>query len=242
MQAIGEQFVTVEDSMSVVHRSRGGKDPAAATLRSEVAIVCGLARTLLGPQHPVCWEMLAGDYDLVREHIAAMVPGWIWSASGPTTRAAWWSAAPGTSGWWPTRRPGSAPRATSRRPTRSSRSAWSRRVRTPRCRNRSWSGWTARGRPELIGRVTAQRRILRLGPDAAVQRVDTLAVEEPLELRVGGRALSVTMRTRATTWSSRTDSCSPRGHRVSRGRRDRPVLPGQRPRRPTDLTTCSTWL
>lgn len=46
-----------------------------------------------------------------------------------------------------------------------------------------------------MGRVTARRRIVRLGPDAAVQRVDALAVEEPLELRVGGRALSVTMRT-----------------------------------------------
>jgi FdhD protein len=46
-----------------------------------------------------------------------------------------------------------------------------------------------------MGRLTARRRIIRLGPDAAVQRVDALAVEEPLELRVGGQALSVTMRT-----------------------------------------------
>jgi FdhD protein len=46
-----------------------------------------------------------------------------------------------------------------------------------------------------MGRLTARRRILRLGPDRAVQRVDALAVEEPLELRVGGQALSVTMRT-----------------------------------------------
>lgn len=46
-----------------------------------------------------------------------------------------------------------------------------------------------------MGRLTARRRIVRLGPDGAVQRVDALAVEEPLELRVGGQALSVTMRT-----------------------------------------------
>jgi len=46
-----------------------------------------------------------------------------------------------------------------------------------------------------MGRLTARRRIIRLGPDAAVGRVDTLAVEEPLELRVDGQALSVTMRT-----------------------------------------------
>ncbi|MDQ3885954.1 MAG: FdhF/YdeP family oxidoreductase, partial [Actinomycetota bacterium] len=75
VQATGEQFVTVEDSMSVVHRSRGSKEPAADTVRSEVAIVCGLARRLLGPAHPVRWEMLAGNYDLIREHIAAVVPG-----------------------------------------------------------------------------------------------------------------------------------------------------------------------
>ena len=46
-----------------------------------------------------------------------------------------------------------------------------------------------------MGRLTARRRIIRLGPDRAVQRVDALAVEEPLELRVGGQSLSVTMRT-----------------------------------------------
>ena len=46
-----------------------------------------------------------------------------------------------------------------------------------------------------MGRVTRLHPVLRIGPDQAVRRSDTLAVEEPLELRVHGRALAVTMRT-----------------------------------------------
>lgn len=46
-----------------------------------------------------------------------------------------------------------------------------------------------------MGRTTARRRVLRLGGPNEVERPDTLVVEEPLEIRVGGRALAVTMRT-----------------------------------------------
>ena len=46
-----------------------------------------------------------------------------------------------------------------------------------------------------MGRLTARRAVVRWDGDAQVRRPDTLAVEEPLELRVGGRALTVTMRT-----------------------------------------------
>ncbi|GGS42086.1 FdhF/YdeP family oxidoreductase [Actinokineospora fastidiosa] len=74
-QASGEQFVTVEDSMSVVHRSRGRLDPASPHLRSEVAIICGLAQALFGPDHPVPWARFVEDYDRVRDHIANVVPG-----------------------------------------------------------------------------------------------------------------------------------------------------------------------
>jgi molybdopterin-dependent oxidoreductase alpha subunit len=69
------QFVTVEDSMSVVHRSRGRLTPASEHLLSEVAILSRLARTLLGPDHPVRWEDFEHDYDVIRDHIAAVVPG-----------------------------------------------------------------------------------------------------------------------------------------------------------------------
>ena len=46
-----------------------------------------------------------------------------------------------------------------------------------------------------MGRTTARRHVLRLGGPAPVERPDTLVVEEPLEIRVGGRPLAVTMRT-----------------------------------------------
>ncbi|MDH6678361.1 FdhD protein [Rhodococcus sp. LBL1] len=46
-----------------------------------------------------------------------------------------------------------------------------------------------------MGRVTARRPVLRITPDGTRRRPDTLAVEEPLEIRLGGRSLTVTMRT-----------------------------------------------
>jgi len=74
VRAAGAQFVTVEDSMSCVHASRGVLEPAGAQLRSEVAIVAGLARATL-PDSPIPWETYAADYRAVREVIAAVVPG-----------------------------------------------------------------------------------------------------------------------------------------------------------------------
>lgn len=70
-----KQVVSVEDSMSMVHLSRGGLTPPGPQVRSEVAIICGLARAVLGPTHPVPWEQFAGDYDAIRDAIAAVVPG-----------------------------------------------------------------------------------------------------------------------------------------------------------------------
>src|SRR5690606_37330212 len=72
-QASGKQFVTVEDSMSVVHRSRGRLRPASKALLSEVSIVCRLARATLGPDHPVPWEKFEADYDTIRDSIARVV-------------------------------------------------------------------------------------------------------------------------------------------------------------------------
>ncbi|WP_439030451.1 FdhF/YdeP family oxidoreductase [Gordonia terrae] len=69
------QLVTVEDSMSMVHLSRGGLTPASKHLRSEVTIVCELAQQLLGPHHPVPWQQFADDYDTIRDSIARTVPG-----------------------------------------------------------------------------------------------------------------------------------------------------------------------
>lgn len=70
-----KQVVSVEDSMSMVHLSRGSLPPPGPEVRSEVAIICALARRLLGPDHPVPWERFAADYDGIRDEIAAVVPG-----------------------------------------------------------------------------------------------------------------------------------------------------------------------
>lgn len=70
-----KQQVSVEDSMSMVHLSRGSLHPPSDQVRSEVAMVCQLARTVLGPDHPVPWEQFNDDYDTIRDAIAAVVPG-----------------------------------------------------------------------------------------------------------------------------------------------------------------------
>ncbi|MBP2474187.1 molybdopterin-dependent oxidoreductase alpha subunit [Crossiella equi] len=69
-----DQFVTVEDSMSSVHRSRGRLKPASPSLLSEVAIICRLARATLGEGHPVPWAEFERDYDRIRDRIANVVP------------------------------------------------------------------------------------------------------------------------------------------------------------------------
>jgi molybdopterin-dependent oxidoreductase alpha subunit len=74
-QATGEQFVTVEDSMGIINPSRGDLAPASELLRSEPAIVCGLARAVLGGKTTVDWEKLQGDYGLIRDHIERVIPG-----------------------------------------------------------------------------------------------------------------------------------------------------------------------
>jgi len=75
VQAGGEQFVTVEDSMSVVHASRGRLEPASAALRSEPAIVAGLAAAALGERGRVPWLELVEDYDRIRKRIERVIPG-----------------------------------------------------------------------------------------------------------------------------------------------------------------------
>ncbi len=70
-----KQQVSVEDSMSMVHLSRGGLKPASEHLRSEVAIVCELALALFGSNHPVPWREFADDYDSIRNSIGRVIPG-----------------------------------------------------------------------------------------------------------------------------------------------------------------------
>ncbi len=74
-QAGGDQFQTVEDSMGVINPTRGNLKPASTHLRSEPAIVAGLAKAVLGPKFPIDWDAYVGDYDLIRDKIEAVVPG-----------------------------------------------------------------------------------------------------------------------------------------------------------------------
>ena len=69
------RFVTVENSMGKVHQSRGRNNPASNQLRSEPEIVGHLAATTLGREHTIPWLTLAGDYDLIREKISAVLKG-----------------------------------------------------------------------------------------------------------------------------------------------------------------------
>ncbi|MEV0081835.1 FdhF/YdeP family oxidoreductase [Saccharopolyspora sp. NPDC050642] len=75
VQAGGEQFVTVEDSMSVVHASRGRLEPASEMLLSEVAILGRLARLTLGSDPDIPWEEFEADYGAIRDRISRVVPG-----------------------------------------------------------------------------------------------------------------------------------------------------------------------
>ncbi|WP_275556688.1 FdhF/YdeP family oxidoreductase [Mixta sp. Marseille-Q2659] len=74
IQATGSQFITVEDSFSMVHASEGVGKPLADTQRSETAIVAGIANAVLS-SFKVDWLALAGDYNKIRDHIAATIPG-----------------------------------------------------------------------------------------------------------------------------------------------------------------------
>ncbi|MFF3741095.1 FdhF/YdeP family oxidoreductase [Streptomyces sp. NPDC002566] len=75
VQASGEQFVTVENSMSEVHTSRGRLRPASPLLLSEVAILSRLARRTLGGESGIPWEEFEADYGAIRDRIARIVPG-----------------------------------------------------------------------------------------------------------------------------------------------------------------------
>ncbi|MEO6886439.1 MAG: FdhF/YdeP family oxidoreductase [Jatrophihabitantaceae bacterium] len=69
----GEQFVTVEDSMGMVHASHGRLLPGSEHLRSEIAIVTGLGHALFGED--IGWGAMGADYRVIRKHIEHVVPG-----------------------------------------------------------------------------------------------------------------------------------------------------------------------
>ena len=74
-QRDGEQFVTTEDSMGVINPSRGVFEPGSPQLKSEPAIVAGLAKATLGARSNIDWDALVANYDRIRDAIEHVVPG-----------------------------------------------------------------------------------------------------------------------------------------------------------------------
>ena len=73
-QGSGRQSVTVEDSMSMVHASRGFLKPPSDALKSEPAIVAGIAKATLGGRYAIDWDGMIDDYDRIRDKIEAVFP------------------------------------------------------------------------------------------------------------------------------------------------------------------------
>lgn len=75
IQTSGEQFVSTESTMLNVQMSKGIFEPTSEHLRSEPWIVCELAKATLGERTTVDWDVMAGNYDNIRDAISRVVPG-----------------------------------------------------------------------------------------------------------------------------------------------------------------------
>ncbi len=73
-QSTGEQFVSVENSMGVVHQSKGHLKPCSNDILSEAAIVAGLANATL-KNTTTNWTKLISNYDFIRDKIEATING-----------------------------------------------------------------------------------------------------------------------------------------------------------------------
>ena len=71
----GRQVLSVEDSMSVVRTTQGRLEPVSEHLLAEPVIIARMAEATLGQDHPVDWKAMAEDYDVVRDHISRVLPG-----------------------------------------------------------------------------------------------------------------------------------------------------------------------
>jgi molybdopterin-dependent oxidoreductase alpha subunit len=75
VQAGGVQSITVEDSMSMVHASTGRLPPPSDHVRSEPAIVAGIAKAVLAGRHGIDWDGMAADYGRIRDGIEGVLAG-----------------------------------------------------------------------------------------------------------------------------------------------------------------------
>jgi molybdopterin-dependent oxidoreductase alpha subunit len=75
IQATGKQFLTIEDSMGIINPSQGFLRPASPDLLSDVAILANLAHATFGPRTTTNWLGFAADYNLIRDAISRVIPG-----------------------------------------------------------------------------------------------------------------------------------------------------------------------
>jgi molybdopterin-dependent oxidoreductase alpha subunit len=75
LQAGGEQYVTAEDSMSIVNRSRGREKPASPHLLSDVAIISRMGLAVFNDGSAVDWSAMMADYGKIRDVISRVLPG-----------------------------------------------------------------------------------------------------------------------------------------------------------------------
>jgi len=75
LQAGGVQSITVEDSMSMVHASTGRLPPPSDQVRSEPAIVAGIAKAVLAGRHGIDWDGMVADYGRIRDGIEGVLAG-----------------------------------------------------------------------------------------------------------------------------------------------------------------------
>ncbi|MBH0053203.1 FdhF/YdeP family oxidoreductase [Salinibacterium sp. SWN139] len=73
----GRQVLSVEDSMSVVRTTQGRLKPVSDHLLAEPVIIARMAIATLGEDHPVDWKAMAEDYDVIRDHISRVLPGFV---------------------------------------------------------------------------------------------------------------------------------------------------------------------
>ena len=75
VQETGRQFVSVEDTVCVVHASHGGVEPVSPNLLSEPALIARLGARVIGDRIDADWAGYEKDYDLIRDHISRVVEG-----------------------------------------------------------------------------------------------------------------------------------------------------------------------
>jgi molybdopterin-dependent oxidoreductase alpha subunit len=75
MRKAGGQFVTVENSMGIIHASHGRLTPPSPNLLSEPAVIARLAHAVIGGRSKLNWLHLVEDYDRIRDLIARIIPG-----------------------------------------------------------------------------------------------------------------------------------------------------------------------